>query len=62
MIFLCFALDFFLCQFHSKLLLSHLPITLVMFVSKLVHTTMLEKTLLNKIKSIMLFIGMPSPI
>ncbi len=29
--------------------------------SKLVQTTMLEKTLLNKIDNIMLFVGMPFP-
>jgi hypothetical protein len=59
--FFCFALEFFfnVC-FHSKLFLSHLPRTLVVSLLKLVHTTMLEKTLSNKIDNIMLFVGMPS--
>ncbi len=50
----------FYVSFHSKLLLSHLPGTLVVFVSKLVHIIILEKTLSNKINNIMLSIGMPS--
>ncbi len=52
----------FCVSFHSKLLLSHLPKTLVVSISKLIHTTMLEFFLSNKIDSIMLSIGMFSPI
>ncbi len=50
----CLGLSFYLC-FHSKLVLSDILRTLV-------HTTMLEKTLSNKIDNIMLFVRMPSPI
>jgi hypothetical protein len=56
----CPKLSFY-ASFHSKFLLNHLLGTLVTFVLKLVHTTMLEKHLSNKIDSIMLSIGMPSP-
>jgi hypothetical protein len=51
-----------LCNFHSKLLLSHLLGTLVVSILKLVHTTMLGKTLSNKIDSIMMSVGMAFPI
>jgi hypothetical protein len=57
----CPILSFYL-NFHSKLLLNHLYGTFVLSMSKLVQTTMLEKTLLNKIENIMLFVGMPFPI
>jgi len=56
----CFGFFFYVC-FHLKLIVSHLPRTLIVLVLKLVHTTMLEKTLSNTIDSIMLSIGMPSP-
>jgi len=52
----------FYISFHSKLLLSHLPTTLVVSMSKLIHTTMLEIFLSNKIDSILLLVGMPFPI
>ncbi len=57
----CPKLSFYV-NFHSKLLLNHFHGTLLLFVSKLIHTTMLEKTLSNKIDNIMLSFGMPSPI
>ncbi len=61
MMFLCFTLYiYFYVSFHSKLLLSHFLIILVVFVLKHVHAIMLEKTLSNKIDSIMLFVGMSS--
>jgi hypothetical protein len=43
MMFLCFAPNFTLnVNFQTKLLLSHFPKIHVVYVSKLVHTTMLE--------------------
>jgi len=57
----CPILSFYV-NFHSKFLLTHLPRTLVLSMSKLVRTTILEKTFSNKIDNIMLFVGMPFPI
>ncbi len=53
----CPILSFYV-NFHSKLILNHVHGTLVLSVSKLVQITMLEISLLNKIDSIMLFVGM----
>ncbi len=47
-------------NFYSKFLLSHLLGTLIVFVLKLVHTTMLEFFFSNKIDNIMLYVGIPS--
>ncbi len=52
----CLRFSFYV-NFHSKLLLSHLLGTLVVSILKLVHTTMLGKTLSNKIDSITMSVG-----
>ncbi len=60
-VFMFFPKLCFYVSFHTKLLLSHLLGNHVVFVAKLVDTTMLKSSLSNNIDNIMLYVGMPTP-